>query len=203
MDSLRAAAIAAIASDDRRHYQGDYSGPPADLIHETVARLGLRVSYEDLGSRYGELDLYRGVIWINSTLFAQLHPNTDPVAVEHFTIAHELGHNSLHSWRLRQGLPLSAVHEREADVYAGAFLMPAENIQASREWSQLQERFSWAPIYRLAKRFRVSPSAVERRLRELQGASGTNVIPLPRRREFVSSMKSIPDRITGTALGDM
>lgn len=174
MDKLRREAIAAIASEDRRHWFGGYAGPPADLIHTVVENLGFRIVYDDLGTKHGELDLDRGVIRINSTLFERLNHKVDLNAVEAFTLGHELAHNSLHGYRLQRGLPLGPEHELEADFYAGVLLMPRRRILESHEWTLLEEKFSWPPCYRLAERYKVSPKAMQIRIEELKKAG-----PLP------------------------
>jgi Zn-dependent peptidase ImmA (M78 family) len=164
-------AVAAIASDDRAHWMGNYSGAPAHLLETVIERLGLYIVYDDLGRRHGELDLDRGCIRINSNLFDLMHHNTDLNAVERFTLAHELAHVSLHPWRLQQGLPLTAAHEREAHFYAGVLLMPRRQIQATYEWEEwlhLKDgQNPWPIIYRLAERYQVSGKAMKVRLDQL------------------------------------
>lgn len=187
--------VAAIASDDRRHWFGGYSGAPADLL-ETVVReqLGLAIVYDDLGSRHGELDLDRGIIRINSTLFERLDPRADINAVAAFTIAHEVAHISLHQWRLQRGLPLTAEHEREAQFYAGVLLMPRRRILASHEWARWDSMVAegknpWPPIYRLAERYRVSPAAMRTRLEDLAKA-GPYLEPTPEAKPPIRSQGS-------------
>ncbi len=181
--------ICRIASEDRRHYLRGHRGVPADGLEELVASLGFRLVYRRLpGDQLGELDLGEGTISVNSLIPIMLHHNADPQAVANFTIAHELGHLSLHQAILNRGEPLSESHEIQAHVYAGVFLMPRGEIQGSCEWSEIQEGPSqnrrWQLLYALADRYKVTPKAMDVRIRQLEKVrplvASDNVIPFRR-----------------------
>ncbi len=167
-------AIAAIASDDRRHWLKGSAEVPAACLPRFVKQLGFRIVHEDLGNDHGELDLEWGLIRVNSQLFSMMHHNTDLNRVKHFTIGHELGHLSLHPWYLQNGIPLTREHERQADFYAGVLLMPRTEILASSEWAEIEAGVSrnhqWKLIYALANRYKVTPTAMEIRLNDIRNA---------------------------------
>lgn len=84
------------------------TGPPVDV--ETIAQqLGAPVSYVALGAVDGELR--DGRILVNRTLHR---------VRQRYTIAHEIGHLRLHGDSKRAGGEI----EREAQVFAGALLVP-------------------------------------------------------------------------------
>lgn len=90
--------------------------------------------------------------------------NTTPTRRDIFTVAHELGHYVLHS-RLGE-IELTANRfgksksEQEANTFAAAFLMPAEEVKKS----YLVKKHS---ISKMAEEFNVSYSAMEWRCRNL------------------------------------
>ncbi|MEL6300488.1 MAG: XRE family transcriptional regulator [Pseudomonadota bacterium] len=76
-----------------------------------------------------------------------------------FDAAHELGHLVLHK---HGGTHLSRDAEREADAFASAFLMPADDVR-----SRVPGRLSTDIILRAKKRWRVSAMAMAYRLHKL------------------------------------
>lgn len=179
--------ICRIASEDRRHYLKGV-GIPANGLEGLVSSLGFRLVYRRLpGEQLGELDLEKGTISVNSLIPTMLHHNADPQAVANFTVAHELGHLSLHQAILNRGEALSDAHEVQAHVYAGVFLMPRSAIQGSTEWAELAgstRNRRWQIVYALAERYRVTPKAMEVRICQLEKAgpliTSDNVIPFRR-----------------------
>jgi Zn-dependent peptidase ImmA (M78 family) len=80
-------------------------------------------------------------------------------SVWNFDIAHELGHMVMH-----RGIPTGNIEtEREANAFAGAFLMPARTF--GREFQALP--FSWDHVFRLKKRWSASAAAIVRRAYDL------------------------------------
>ncbi|MEM7690967.1 MAG: XRE family transcriptional regulator [Pseudomonadota bacterium] len=77
-----------------------------------------------------------------------------------FDAAHELGHLVLHR---HGGTHLSRQAEREADAFASAFLMPAEDVR-----SRMPRRISTDTILKAKKRWRVSAMAMAYRLHKLE-----------------------------------
>jgi Zn-dependent peptidase ImmA (M78 family)/transcriptional regulator with XRE-family HTH domain len=74
---------------------------------------------------------------------------------QRFTVAHELGHAVMHS------AEPSPSHEREADAFASAFLMPAGSFRSDWAGSDLDA------LLRLKRHWRVSLAAVIRRAFDL------------------------------------
>jgi hypothetical protein len=95
-----------------------------------------------------------------------------------FTIAHEVGHWFLHADAARSGtIPLdhdgrtwcrsgaTVPAERQAEMFAGRLLVPRDRLLAvlpSPGWA------GWPPVYDLAERFVVTPTAMIVRLEELE-----------------------------------
>lgn len=137
-------------------------------------RLGVtieRVPIDDRVSGYIEKRGDRWVIGVNSGH----HENR-----QRFTIAHELGHFAYHRSMLETGTNdtrayrtdpgtrlfnarIQRRHEVEANRFAAALLMPKEHVIA---WHQRMRGVN-DPVSRLADGFRVSPRAMEIRLRDL------------------------------------
>ena len=133
---------------------------------------------DSMGRVAGHLDWWDGCLRLR---FEAFHP----VVRQRFSIAHELGHLALHVERDNSGQlirlrhrcappPVTAdaveveeintdddpLEEREADAYAGAFLMPAPEFAADTR------RLGRSSGY-LAMRYGVSPAAARYRLRVL------------------------------------
>ena len=105
----------------------------------------------------------------------------DPVVRQRFSIAHELGHYFLHAQRnessvpshtsvatsagLMQNFPQDDTEagdiEAEADAFAGAFLLPADEVRADLA------HFGKCVAF-LAERYGVSEATVRRRLKTLE-----------------------------------
>ena len=105
----------------------------------------------------------------------------DPVVRQRFSIAHELGHYFLHARRNESSVPIAYQRcdqrrvdaepasddreagdiEAEADAFAGAFLLPADEIRADLAHFGKCVAFS-------AERYGVSEATVRRRLKTLE-----------------------------------
>jgi Zn-dependent peptidase ImmA (M78 family) len=147
---------------------------PPIPVEEIARRLGARVSFEHFASDVSGI-LYRetsnAFIGVNAT-----HAKTR----QRFTIAHEIGHLRLH-----KGRPMFVDHavrvdrrdvnasrgidpeEIEANSFAAALLMPQDMVFAAMSQSTLRGRTGEDVIRHLAKRFEVSPQAMEYRLANL------------------------------------
>ena len=111
-------------------------------VHEIAKKLGLSVFGQDLGAVSGVLYIEKGkgIIGYNK--------NESPVR-QRFTIAHEIGHYILHRldndifvdqqtfsqvlYRNNDSAKGEIRHEREANAFAAALLMPRERIIAELE----------------------------------------------------------------------
>ncbi len=97
--------------------------------------------------------------------------------LRHAIIAHEIGHFRLHRWELQNGHRLGAQHEREAEAYGAAFLLPVPLLQVDATLLELQARheergelpefYLWSQLQVVAKRFRVTRTLVIERLARL------------------------------------
>ncbi|HEX8434216.1 XRE family transcriptional regulator [Archangium sp.] len=77
-----------------------------------------------------------------------------------FNLAHELAHLAMH----RGEKPGLDENERAADIFAAAFLLPAEGFL--REFPR-QDRVHWPLVFRMKKRWKTSFGVILRRAREL------------------------------------
>jgi Zn-dependent peptidase ImmA (M78 family)/DNA-binding XRE family transcriptional regulator len=130
------------------------SKPAPNLVHLLEAH-GVRVF--SLGVDHTEVDAFS--FWHEGTPYVFL--NTAKSA-EHgrFDAAHELGHLVLHGG----SRPAAGVDvEAEADAFAGAMLMPDVDVL-----TYVPEDPSRDQVLRACPRWRVSPLALTRRLRELR-----------------------------------
>jgi Zn-dependent peptidase ImmA (M78 family)/transcriptional regulator with XRE-family HTH domain len=146
---------APVAAADAVREQWELGSRPApNLVHLLEAH-GVRVF--SLGVDHTDVDAFS--FWHEGTPFVFL--NTAKSA-EHgrFDAAHELGHLVLHGG----GRPLRHVDvEAEADAFAGAMLMPDVDVL-----TYVPDDPSTDQVLRACPRWRVSPLALTRRLRELR-----------------------------------
>jgi Zn-dependent peptidase ImmA (M78 family) len=148
-----------VAARSLRQHWGLGERPIANLLKLIEAK-GVRVFA--LSENTKNVDAFS--FWLNGTPFVFL--NTFKTA-EHsiFDTAHELGHLVMH----RRGefcgedddLPKRTV-EREADQFASAFLMPAEDVKA-----HLPRLLNTSVIIKMRARWRVSAMAMAYRLHSL------------------------------------
>lgn len=161
---------------------GRVEQPPIPLEQIAESHLKLDCYFDDLGREYGPdvlgaLAVEERTILIDTTLDPAAYPQLE--GRYHFTLGHEIGH-----WRLHRDQYLSHMRlsdraspdflcsqsqrgrlERQADMFASYLLMPRPLIETA--WSRCR-KFSEDTIRRLAKRFRVSNTAMRIRLRELR-----------------------------------
>ncbi|MFC0545461.1 helix-turn-helix domain-containing protein [Kutzneria chonburiensis] len=149
VDSTPSAAVDAV----REQWQLG-SKPAPNLVHLLEAH-GVRVF--SLGVDHTDVDAFS--FWHDGTPYVFL--NTAKSA-EHgrFDAAHELGHLVLHAG----GRPLNGVDvEAEADAFASAMLMPDVDVLTYVPDDPTKDQ-----VLRACPRWRVSPLALTRRLRELR-----------------------------------
>lgn len=111
---------------------------------------------------------------LNEAHLEELEAN---VGLRRFTIAHEVGHWLLHAEAIRAGsIPLAHGErtwcrsgatdpvERQAEMFAGRLLLPADRLRGALPGSGWH---GWPPVYDLADAFVVTPTAMMVRLDEL------------------------------------
>lgn len=96
--------------------------------------------------------------WLSLRPVVVLASDKGDAAVSRFDAAHELGHLIMH----HDAEPGDLETERQADVFAAAFLMPADAIA-----NELPERLNWARYFDLKRRWGVPLPALVRRSRDL------------------------------------
>jgi len=137
---------------------------PGEDLTAIVTRLG-----GELVLREWHHDRDEGSIKVRSAsdFTIYLSPFTGPLR-DRFTVAHELGHYFLHSLAGRKPIQVirrgSSAVEWEANWFAAAFLMPAQDFKDS--WDSCEGK-----IEALAAHFYVSTDAIESRRRYLSSLS--------------------------------
>lgn len=96
-------------------------------------------------------------VWHNETPFVFLNPMKSGERGR-MDVFHEIGHLCMHG----HGIPRSRQAELEADRFASALLMPAQDVLAN-----IPGAFSLKVIHKLKKRWKVSASSLVVRLRAL------------------------------------
>lgn len=148
---------------------------PLDALQDIVRQLfGFRIERRPLpGDRqFGEIELHNRRVILCSNLYRKLtYPATGP-GVEAFTLAHELAHLRLHIPHILAGR-LGDTQEREANVYAGVFLIPRrqlvelDDFLALRRNDGLSDKQIDACVQRLAVYFGCNRQAMIYELVEL------------------------------------
>lgn len=154
-------------------HRAGVTAPPVPV--ERVAKLlGVSIRYAPLEDELSGMAFVKGeakVVAVN----ALHHPNR-----QRFTIAHELGHHVLHADRLASGVHVDRVimrrdqissqgsedFEIQANVFASELLMPRDLI-ASETGASLDLNDEVA-LAALARRFKVSPAALQFRLAAME-----------------------------------
>jgi Zn-dependent peptidase ImmA (M78 family) len=162
---------------------------PADVLDEIIEEvLGLSLVIGPMTTPHlGQFNHDRSCIFINSRMADLVRPNTFIEGLTNSTKAHELAHLRIpqheHDVRAarRRGEPLSpeleALHEAQADSYAGIFLVPTLALWAMPAVSRLLDAQSqsavlpsdelWRVVANLARSFAVTGSLMARRLEHL------------------------------------
>lgn len=127
-------------------------GPIDDLI-SVLQENGIIISKMKVGN--DKIDAFSK--WVNSTPYVFLSIDKDSAVRSRFDIAHELCHILLHQFVLKEDIEskekLNRI-EKEADIFAGAFLLPAETFGREVFSSSLEN------LIRLKKRWKVSISCM-------------------------------------------
>jgi Zn-dependent peptidase ImmA (M78 family) len=127
---------------------GMSAGPVAHLV-ETLEEAGGLIITRDLGTR--ELDAVSQ--WADGEAPLFLLADQAPMDRFRWSLAHELGHIVMHS---KPGS--STLQERQADLFASEFLMPASTIRAD-----LRGEVDLNRLLSLKQQWRVSMAALARR----------------------------------------
>lgn len=139
------------ASTLRQHW-GLGTRPIKHMVH-LLENFGIRVF--SLAEESKDVDAYSVWRGIRPCVFL----NTEKSAERsRFDAAHELGHLVLH----RHAAPNGLDAEKEADAFAGAFLMPAENMKANQRIKNLDQ------LIAIKEKWKVSLAAATYRSYELR-----------------------------------
>lgn len=142
-----------------RKYWNLGSGPINDLV-AVLQENGIIISRIKVGNN--KIDAFSK--WINSTPYVFLSIDKDSAVRSRFDIAHELCHILLHQYITKDDIEckekLNQI-EREADEFAGAFLLPAETFSREVFSSSLDN------LIRLKERWKVSISCMINRCSKL------------------------------------
>ena len=146
-------------------------GPIADMVGLLEIH-GVVVTR--LRAEVNEVDAFSG--WIGKRPFVVLNADKDDAARSRFDAAHELGHLLLH----HDAEPGSPLHERQANQFASAFLLPRSQIL-----KELPQGLDWRSYVELKYRWRVSIQALLRRALDVGVLTQT---------QFTSAMKHVSQR---------
>lgn len=137
----------------------------------------------------GLCDMNNGWIFLSTAMRKHADSEKAAKALRVSTLAHELGHLRLHLeedvpnvlvsyfGENRLSHPRAYQREMEADLYAGAFLLPVESLVGQKATAHLWEHreirlamkspFIWKQIYEAAGQFGVTPTLMKKRLIDL------------------------------------
>ena len=122
---------------------------PIDNLISVLQENGIIISKIKVGNN--KIDAFSK--WVNSTPYVFLSIDKDSAVRSRFDIAHELGHILLHKYiskdDIENKVKLNQI-EKEADEFAGAFLLPAESFSREIFSSSLDN------LVRLKERWKVS-----------------------------------------------
>ncbi len=129
--------------------------PIQNLVH-VAERAGVRI-YSLAPGRDGELGAIDALsMWWGSTPFVFLHTGNTVERMRH-SLAHEVAHLVLH----RDGGPTGSIAEKQANQFAGNFLLPASGLKA-----EARKYFSFDEIVLAKKRWKISALAYVYRMHE-------------------------------------
>lgn len=149
-----------------RTYLGLGLVPIPDVISLVEVELGIRIFIRGIASSIGAVYAYRKELGAFILVNAK-HPEERRA----WSVAHDLGHfmtqrEALEACQIVNGVKPPS--ERFADLFAGAFLMPA--LAVRRHFAEVKEekgKFTPRDLIFLARRFHVSREAMCRRLEQL------------------------------------
>lgn len=160
-----------------------YGLEPAFDVEELADRLGLGLLWEVVPDKDGSvvlglLDPNEARIILNEKHLVELEANGG--RLRRYTGGHEIGHWVFHADAARSGT-LSLLEgdrvwcrtgskdpaERQAEMFSARLLVPKDRL---REAVPKTSWHGWRPVYTLADRFAVSPTAMVIRLEELRWA---------------------------------
>lgn len=137
---------------------------PGDLLDPIVSRFGGRIIYQDINDWYNSED--GSIVVSEDGSFVIYVSNFTGPLRNRFTIAHEIGHFLLHSNFGKKSIKVARFTntntdrvEWEANWFAAAFLMPAEELL--RDYNECNN------LGVLSGKYLVSKTALEVRLKDL------------------------------------
>lgn len=160
---------------------------PSEKVESVLTDIcGFHVVDEPLVTgQFAVCDFSSRTVFVNSEMERMAHHKTNVDLLRLSTLAHELGHIRLHWDEMAGGCSLhylgdtgqfadsrSFQKEREADLYAGLFLIPLKELLEQRgiqkllrnkiEKKQMGVGTLWNLVYRSASHFKVSPALTKR-----------------------------------------
>lgn len=150
----------------------EYTAPPIP-IKDVIKGLGIKLLPYDMD------DGVSGILMIEKDNSTIGYSKSEGAERQRFTMAHELGHYMLHRhgdlfidkefktmYRPSSSTPSTEWQEWEANEFAACVLMPEHLVKAEMEEIQMDyDDNQW--ISKLAKKFKVSPSAMSIRVARL------------------------------------
>ena len=156
---------------------------PRDALQDIIRLHGWQMARRPLPGRdWGQLDPSSKTVWVCLRIREKMDfPQSENEAIA-FTMAHELAHLRLHLPTILAGR-MAPAHEKEADAWAGVFLLPENQLRARPEFQSLDPSWPsdriWEQAGALGKHFGVSASATVRELQALgavERLSGTRTL---------------------------
>lgn len=169
------------------------NGRPSEKVESVLTDIcGFHVVDEPLvPGQLAVCDFSSRTVIVNSDMEQLAHHKTNVELLRLSTLAHELGHIRLHWEEMASGCSLhylgdtgqfadsrSYQKEREADLYAGLFLVPLRELLEQRgvqnllrskiDKKQMSVGTLWNLVYREASRFKVSPTLMKRYFLEMR-----------------------------------
>jgi Zn-dependent peptidase ImmA (M78 family)/transcriptional regulator with XRE-family HTH domain len=128
-------------------------GPIPDMI-KLLENKGVILSF--VSGHSSKMDAFSA--WLEHRPYVFLNTAKDSSSRMRFNAAHELGHLIMH----RHVVPGDKIHEKQANRFASAFLLPREPFVA-----ECPTWLNWDHFYELKRRWKVSVSALVRRAYDL------------------------------------
>ena len=173
-------------------YPESQGQPPSALVEDIIHDI-CEFTVVDRPLSLGQLalcDFGRKMILVNSKTRTFVHHKVNLDTLRKSTLAHELGHIRLHQTEMTEKLFISyhgsggrfddsrAIQkEHEANLYAALFLLPEQELRATRpiqnllknreDGREMKSSTLWKSVYQLSQIFGVTPTLLKRRLIEL------------------------------------